>query len=508
MGTVYVAEHIGLGKQVAVKVLNSQYAGHADVVARLHGEARHAAAIHNEHIVTIFDIGAIEDGRPYVVMELLQGESLAERLRRCRVLSEADTLRIGRQLASALAAAHKSGIVHRDIKPENIFLCPRAGVDFVKVLDFGISKAVSLSLSLSSSGSGVVSAGTGVSGQGQPPAPIVDPRLTRTGAILGTPLYMSPEQVRGEALDHRVDIYALGVVLYECLTGSVPFLAPSYLAVIAKILTEVPETPSQRSPERALPAALEQIVMAAMAYDRDARYPSMSTLLEDLDRYAAGRALQQATWKQSAGAELARSYDEEGKEPASRRSTWSAMPARPILSAAGAVLAAGLILTLWHGPQPSLTPPVKPEPASGSQRSNLGQPQNPPPKLAETPPARTNPPAAPAALVQAPPPAPALAPLQASAKPSSQTDAGPAAPDNNPSAPFHHLRPGAILAGTPQPSPQTPAAPDHEHEHDHSEPRSRPHPQATVSDPPPLPPPLFEEQAPNPFLPNPPGASR
>ena len=261
MGTVYVAEHIGLGKQVAVKVLNAQYAGQSDVVSRLHSEARHAAAIHNEHIVDVFDIGATDDGRPFVVMELLHGESLAERLRRCRVLSETDTLHIGRQLASALAVAHKSGIVHRDIKPENIFLCPRDSGDFVKVLDFGISKAAPNALA----------SGDGSDDGGRVPAPTIDPRLTRTGAVLGTPLYMSPEQVRGEPLDHRVDVYALGVVLYECLTGTVPFLAPSYLAVVAKILTEAPERPSVRSPERALPAALEQIVLRAMAHDRGHR---------------------------------------------------------------------------------------------------------------------------------------------------------------------------------------------------------------------------------------------
>lgn len=287
MGTVYIAEHVGLGKQVAVKVLSPQYVQHGqpqpdfDLVRRLHTEARHTAAIKNEHIVEIFDIGTTEEGRPYVEMELLIGESLAQRLAGCSALSETDTLRLGRQLASALAAAHHSGIVHRDIKPENIFLCTPAAYgkdpgegDFVKVLDFGISKAASAL---------------------GPDAPRggaeAESRLTRTGAILGTPLYMSPEQVRGEALDHRVDIYALGVVLYECLTGSVPHGACNYLAVVAKILTEVPEPPSQRSPERAISPELEQIVLRAMAADRQERYPTMETLHEDLRRYAAGQEL-------------------------------------------------------------------------------------------------------------------------------------------------------------------------------------------------------------------------
>ena len=291
MGTVYIAEHVGLGKQVAVKVLSPQYVQHGqpqpdfDLVRRLHTEARHTAAIKNEHIVEIFDIGTTDEGRPYVEMELLIGESLAQRLARCSALSEADTLRLGRQLASALAAAHHSGIVHRDIKPENIFLCTPAAYgkdpsegDFVKVLDFGISKAVRAPET-----DAVLADG--------PQKAVRDTRLTRTGAILGTPLYMSPEQVRGEPLDHRVDVYAVGVVLYECLTGSVPHGACNYLAVAAKILTEAPEPPSQRSPERSISPELEHIVLRAMAAQRKDRYQTMEALHEDLRRYACGQEL-------------------------------------------------------------------------------------------------------------------------------------------------------------------------------------------------------------------------
>src|SRR5205823_3490086 len=155
--------------------------GQQEVAARLRKEARHASAIRNEHIVDIFDVGDTEDGRTFVVMELLHGQSLAQRIAR-GPLSEAETLLVGRQLALALDAAHAGGIVHRDIKPENVFLCPREGGEFVKVLDFGISKAL----------------------LGSDP---FEPRLTQTGTIMGTPLYMSPEQARGEEqLDHRIDI--------------------------------------------------------------------------------------------------------------------------------------------------------------------------------------------------------------------------------------------------------------------------------------------------------------
>jgi len=261
MGTVYVAEHLLLHKPVAVKVLSAQLMLTPDLVQRLHSEARLAASISSPHIVEVFDVGATPDGRPYVEMELLIGESLAQRLARCSALSEADTLRIGQQLATALAAAHESDILHRDIKPENIFLCARDGEDFVKLLDFGIAKAVRIT---------------------------EEPRLTRTGAILGTPLYMSPEQVHGDPLDPRADVYGLGVVLYECLTGSVPHCAASYLSVVAKILTESAEPPSQRCPDRQISPALEHIVMRAMARERAERYPTMRALLADLERFQQG----------------------------------------------------------------------------------------------------------------------------------------------------------------------------------------------------------------------------
>lgn len=264
MGTVYVAEHLLLHRSVAVKVLNAQLASAPDLVSRLHSEARLAASISSPHIVEVFDVGIARDGRPYVEMELLLGESLAQRLARCSALCETDTIHIGEQLAEALAAAHESGVLHRDIKPENIFLCAREGADFVKLLDFGIAKIVRTT---------------------------DETRLTRTGAVLGTPLYMSPEQVRSDPLDPRADIYGLGVVLYECLTGSVPHCAASYLSVVAKILMEDAEPPSKRCPDRQISKDLETIVMHAMARERDHRYSSMAELLTDLRCFRQGLPL-------------------------------------------------------------------------------------------------------------------------------------------------------------------------------------------------------------------------
>ncbi|MEP6863658.1 MAG: serine/threonine-protein kinase, partial [Deltaproteobacteria bacterium] len=187
MGAVYEATHTLINKRVAVKVLLEKYAQREQIVTRLKKEATLASSIRNEHIIDITDIGNTADGRTFVVMEYLEGESLAECLAREHELPEQRTLRIASQAASALAAAHAKGIVHRDIKPENLFLLQRNNADFVKVVDFGISKSLRASTEEEAA-----------------------QRLTQTGMVLGTPLYMSPEQARGdEDLDHRVDIYAL-----------------------------------------------------------------------------------------------------------------------------------------------------------------------------------------------------------------------------------------------------------------------------------------------------------
>jgi eukaryotic-like serine/threonine-protein kinase len=266
MGAVYEARHTVIGKRVAVKVLLEKFLEKRELVARLLQEARVASSIGHENIVDVTDFGTTTDGRSFVVMEFLEGESLAQLVIRDAPLPVERSLRIARQVASALGAAHAKGIVHRDVKPENVYLCRRGEADFVKVVDFGVSKAVHVR-------------DEGPEWQ----------RLTRTGMVLGTPLYMSPEQARGgEDVDSRADVWAVGVLLYECLTGEVPFRAHNYLGVISQVLTEQAMPPSKLRPELGIPAAVELVVMRALEKDRDRRYQQMADLEHDLNRLLTG----------------------------------------------------------------------------------------------------------------------------------------------------------------------------------------------------------------------------
>ena len=199
MGVVYEADHTGLGKRVAVKLLLDKYTDDPEVVARFQREARTASAIGDEHIVEVTDAGTHDDGRSYIVMELLEGASLSDALAASGPMPAARAVDIVRQVLRGLGAAHAKGIVHRDMKPENVFLVTKGDrVDFVKIMDFGISKF------MMSTESKV--------------------RLTATGAVIGTPVYIAPEQAEalGE-VDARVDLYAVGVMLYDLIAGHPPF---------------------------------------------------------------------------------------------------------------------------------------------------------------------------------------------------------------------------------------------------------------------------------------------
>ncbi len=351
MGAVYEAKHVVIGKRVAVKVLLEKFLTKSDFVARLLQEARLASSIGHENIVDVTDFGTTDDGRSFVVMEFLDGEALSQLIMREAPLPIERSLRIARQVASALGAAHAKGIFHRDVKPENVYLVQRADTDFVKVVDFGISKAVKQG------------------GQEEGPETY---RLTHTGLLLGTPLYMSPEQARGdEDVDHRVDIWALGVMMYECLTGEVPFRANNYLGIISQVLTHVAQSPSQLRPELGIPEAVEAVVMRAMEKDRTRRYAAMADLERDLERLLAG--------DQNVGLPLV-----DGATAAV-----TAPPRRWHLGlVAGAALAVGVALALSRPTGVRSPPPAAPV----VQSAPVARPVAPPPAPVEVaPPATTSP---------------------------------------------------------------------------------------------------------------------
>jgi len=263
MGVVYLAEHPVIGRKVAMKAIHPELSRNPEVVSRFVTEAKAVNQIGNEHIVDIHDFGTTPDGDFYFIMEFLQGEALADRLKREVVLDPARALAIAAQVADALAASHAHGIIHRDLKPENIFLIHKGGTkDFVKVLDFGLAK-----LTL---GEDKVS------------------HKTRTGSVMGTPYYMSPEQCEGRPnIDHRADVYSLGVILFEMMTGKVPFGGDGYGEIIVKHITS--PVPSPRVINPRLSPAHEMILLRALAKNRDERFRGMEDFrvaMLDPEQYA------------------------------------------------------------------------------------------------------------------------------------------------------------------------------------------------------------------------------
>ena len=249
MGIVYEAENTDLGKRVAVKLMLDKYADDTEAVARFRREAFAASTIGNSHIIDVSHIGKAPDGRPFVVMELLIGLPLAQVIEMTGPMPPWRAIAIMRQVLRAVGAAHAKGIVHRDLKPDNIFLVEQDDQkDFVKLLDFGISKMM----------------------DGE--SAVAHTKLTSTGMVMGTPLYMAPEQAMGTAVDHRADIYACGVILYEMLSGRPPFEGATYPVLIAKLLTAEPTPILERVP--GLPMRLVSAVHRALEKEPEKRFES------------------------------------------------------------------------------------------------------------------------------------------------------------------------------------------------------------------------------------------
>ncbi len=252
MGSVYLAEHCSIGKKVAIKVLGDAYLHRPELSERFLREARAAAMIESDHVIEIHDFGTTPDGAAFFVMEYLQGEDLAHLLAREGALPWTRVRPILLQLCAALQAAHDRGIYHRDIKPENCYRLTRSGDgDTIKILDFGIAKVL-----------------TDEADGGK--------QLTRTGMIFGTPDYMSPEQAQGSPHDHRVDIYATGVLLFELLTADRPFHADTFMGLLNKHMFEPPPRPSSVAPGLEIPAEVEAIILKALQKDPALRFQSMN----------------------------------------------------------------------------------------------------------------------------------------------------------------------------------------------------------------------------------------
>ena len=252
MGAVYLGEQVGLGRKVALKVLHSDFARDEEFVKRFRHEARLAATISHPNVVITYDFDQTDDGSLFIAMEYVEGRDLRD-VMHDGIMDIGQALRLGVQIGDALGAVHKAGVIDRDVKPENIRVVK--GRDEVKLMDFGIARATD----------------TGAS-----------TRLTKAGMIMGTPAYMAPEQIEGGEVTERTDIYAYGIVIYEMLSGNVPFKASSPTAVLMKHLKDAPIPVKQLRDE--IPAAVAKVVMQAIEKDPQKRPKSMGEMVESLKR--------------------------------------------------------------------------------------------------------------------------------------------------------------------------------------------------------------------------------
>ncbi len=365
MGTVYLAEHVKMGRKSALKVMNPGMNTDPDAIARFNREASNASRLSHPNICGIYDFGETPDGLIYLAMEFIEGTALTDLIEKGGSLAPARAGSIVHQTADALQVAHDAGIVHRDLKPDNIMVAKnRDGTDLVKVVDFGIAKASSSDAQ----------------------------KVTKTGMVVGTPEYMSPEQLAGDKLDGRSDIYSLGLVAFNCITGKLPFPSESAQEAMIMRLTDRPRTLAEMAPDTAWPDAVQATLDRALARDAAERYQSAAQFGRDfaeaLSEMPAVAATEGATMVIGAQSAAAASAPTKaipatrvaGKTPAKPEPAAVATKSMlPRIAGGGALVAAAVTAwVLWPKPSdPTTTPPTNvasaSDTASGAKGTNGSQ---------------------------------------------------------------------------------------------------------------------------------------
>ncbi|MFO0617249.1 MAG: serine/threonine-protein kinase [Polyangiaceae bacterium] len=260
MGEVHVVEHVEFGTRGVLKLLREEFEASADLESRLRTEARLLKRLDHPNLVRVLDFARTQTGRPFLVTELLEGETLGDRLRREKMLGESEVIDIGVQILAGLEAVHAAGIVHRDVKPDNIILAMSGGRPIVKLLDFGVAKLLT-------------EAAKEIAG------PVIP---TVTGLMVGTPSFMSPEQIRTEQIDERADIYAVGAVLYRMVVGEPPFTGKTQVDILQGHLLEAPLAPYSAAPQ-AVSKRLSNVILRALEKGRDDRFPTANMMRLSLE---------------------------------------------------------------------------------------------------------------------------------------------------------------------------------------------------------------------------------